>query len=81
LKQREIGELIGVDDSSGSVGRKRVGDEAKKERALGKKLQRFEGSFFKNKDLTLILLIWTSLSLNNEFSFLCSGCITSLLAI
>jgi hypothetical protein len=38
LNQREIGELMGVDYSSVSVGRKRLEGEAKKDRALGRKI-------------------------------------------
>ncbi|MBM4333757.1 MAG: hypothetical protein FJ117_21505 [Deltaproteobacteria bacterium] len=38
LNQREIGELMGVDYSSVSVGRKRLEEAAKKDRALGKKI-------------------------------------------
>jgi transposase len=38
LNQREIGELMGVDYSSVSVGRKRLEEEGKKDRALGRKI-------------------------------------------
>jgi putative transposase len=38
LNQREIGELMGVDYSSVSVGRKRLEEEVRKDRVLGKKM-------------------------------------------
>jgi putative transposase len=42
LNQREIGELMGVDYSSVSVGRKRLEGEVKKDRVLDKKISEIE---------------------------------------
>jgi len=42
LNQREIGELMGVDYSSVSVGRKRLEEEVRKDRVLGKKIAEVE---------------------------------------
>jgi len=42
LNQREIGELMGVDYSAVSVGRKRLEEEVRKDRVLGKKIAEVE---------------------------------------
>jgi hypothetical protein len=49
MKQREIGELMGVDYSSVSVGSKRLEEEAKKDRALGKKSRDSKSHFSRIK--------------------------------
>ena len=51
LNHREIGELMGVDYSAVSIGRKRFQDLVKQDRAVAKQLERVQGRL-KDKDLT-----------------------------
>jgi DNA-directed RNA polymerase specialized sigma24 family protein len=43
LNHREIGELMGVDYSAVSIGRKRFQDLVKQDRAVAKQLERVQG--------------------------------------
>ncbi len=47
--------MLGADYSLVSVGRKRIEEEARKDRALGENSQRFKGAYAKNEDFTPII--------------------------